>query len=319
MRKHGFTIQLLTFLIVFLLVAACSKEKPEVTDTGNTSASMNRLKSTTRSVPSQYSTIQSAINAASSGDIISIANGTYNEQVTIPSSKSNIKIVGASQTGVILQAGSGQTALTIHGTDITISYMTIQNTLLSGSTTSHSVYVDSKRVEFYRCYINGWQDTFAIWDNALVYCSLSEIRGCVDFIYSGGTAFFNSCNIKQIRSTGGVNAAPSTPSGARGFIFSSCTINRGSGVADNTSTLMRPWYPYGETAYINCSMDSHITAAGWSAWDGREATCRAAEYGSKTLSGSTISLSSRSSWVVRLTSTSNYTKSVILGSWTPPL
>jgi pectinesterase len=141
----------------------------------------------------------------------------------------------------------------------------------------------------------------------------------VDFIYSGGTAFFSSCNIKQIRSTGGVNAAPSTPSGVRGFVFSSCTINRGSGVADNSSTLMRPWYPYGETAYINCSMDSHITAAGWSAWGGREATCRAAEYGSKTLSGSTISLSSRSSWVVRLTSTSNYTKSVILGSWTPPL
>ncbi len=311
---------LLTFLIVCLLVTSCSKDKIEVTTTRDSSTNTNHLKATTtRSVPSQYSTIQAAINAANSGDIISIANGTYTEQVTIPSSKSNIKIVGASQTGVILQAGSGQTTLTIHGTDITISYMTIQNTLLSGSTTSHAVYVDSKRVEFYRCYINGWQDTFAIWDNALVYCSLSEIRGCVDFIYSGGTAFFSSCNIKQIRSTGGVNAAPSTPSGVRGFIFSSCTINRNSSVADNSSTLMRPWYPYGETAYINCSMDSHITAAGWSAWDGREATCRAAEYGSKTLSGSSISLSNCSSWVVRLSSTSNYTKSVILGSWTPPL
>ncbi len=276
----------------------------------------------TRSVPSQYSTIQAAVNAAVSGDTISIADGIYNEQVTIPSTKSNIRLIGATQTGVKIRSGSGQTTMTIHGTDITFSTLTIENTLLSGSTTSHAVYVDSKRVEFHRCYINGWQDTFAIWNNAVVYCTLSEVRGCVDFIYSGGTAFFSSCNIRQIRSTGGVNAAPSTPQNVTyGLVFSSCTICRSSGVPDNSSTLMRPWYPYGQTAYINCSMDSHITAAGWSPWDGRELTCRAAEYGSKTLSGATIDLSKRASWVKRLTSTeaAQYSRSNVLGGWTPPL
>jgi pectinesterase len=278
---------------------------------------------TTRSVPSAYSTIQAAINAAASGDTISIASGTYNEQDTVPSTLNNVTFVGASQTGVILQAGSGQTALTVHGTNITFEYMTIQNTLQSGSESSHAVYVDSARVEFYRCYIIGWQDTFAIWNNAVVYCNLSEIRGEEDFIYSGGTAFFNSCNIREMSTAGGdCNCAPSTPSTVTyGFVFSGCTICRGSGVPTNSDYLMRPWGANGETAYISCSMDSHITAVGWLGWGTNQDTCRAAEYGSTTLSGTTISLSERASWVVRLTSTqaATYSKANVLGGWTPPL
>jgi pectinesterase len=106
-----------------------------------------------------------------------------------------------------------------------------------------------------------------------------------------------------------------------GFVFNACTIARASGVPNNSSTLMRPWYPYGATAYINCSMDSHITAAGWSPWDGREATCRAAEYGSKTLAGATINLATRSSWVKRLTAAqaATYSRANVLGGWVPPL
>lgn len=275
----------------------------------------------TLSVPSQYSTIQAAVNAAAPGDTISIANGTYNEQVVISSAKNHLTFIGASQTGVILQSGTNTTALTIHGTDITFEYLTVQNTLHVGSTTSHAVYVDSARVEFYRCYIIGFQDTFAIWNNAVVYCCLSEVRGSEDFIYSGGTAFFYSCNIREL-SVGCDLAAPSTPAGVTyGLVFSSCSIVRGSGVPNNSTGLMRPWGANGETAYLNCSMDSHITAAGWDPWGGRELTCRAAEYGSKTLSGATIDLSQRSSWVVRLTSTqaAAYSKSNVLGGWVPPL
>ncbi|HEU6449754.1 MAG TPA: pectinesterase family protein [Verrucomicrobiae bacterium] len=281
----------------------------------------------TLNVPSQYSTVQAAINAANSGDTISIANGTYTGPFTIPNTKSHLTLAGASQTGVILTcSGTNQTTMTIHGTDITFEYMTIRQTAGQyAGNQNHAVYVDSQRVEFYRCYINGWQDTFAIWNGALVYCTLSEVRGSVDFIYSGGTAFFYLTNIRQMRVSnpaGGVNTAPSTPQNITyGFVFQNCTICRASGVPDNSSTLMRPWGAYGETAYINCSMDSHITAAGWSPWDGRENTCRAAEYGSKTLSGSTIDLSKRASWVVRLTSAqaAAYSKSNVLGGWNPPL
>jgi len=275
----------------------------------------------TRSVPSQYSTIQSAINAAASGDTISIANGTYSGPFSIPSSKTHLTFVGASQSEVILTcSGNNQITMTVDGSDITFENLTLRQTAGQyAGNTNHAARVNGPRVEFYKCNIFGWQDTFLIYNSGLVYCKSCEIRGSVDFIYGNRPAFFESCTIRQIRTSGGYNAAPNTPSTGRGLIFWSCTIARASGVPNNSSTLMRPWGASGETAYINCLMDSHITAAGWSPWSGREATCRAAEYGSKTLSGTTINLSQRSSWVVRLTSTSNYTKSAILGSWTPPL
>jgi pectinesterase len=279
------------------------------------------LPAATRNVPSQYSSIQSAVNAAGSGDTIAIANGTYNEQVSIPSSKTNLRLVGASQTGVKLRAGAGQKPLNIGGSDITVSYMTIENTAGATAGQQNAAYVTGKRVEFYRCYINGWQDTFAIWNGALVYCKYCEIRGSVDFIYSGGTAFFETTNIRQIRGTGGPCTAPSTPQNVYGFVFSQCTFNRSSNVANNSSTFMRPWREYGQTVIINCAIDSHITAAGWSPWDGREATCRAAEYGTKTLAGATVNLSTRSPWVVRLNASqaATYSKSNVLGGWNPPL
>ena len=276
----------------------------------------------TRSVPSQYSTVQAAVNAAASGDTISIANGTYTEQVTIPGGKNGLKIVGASQTGVIITAGLNQKAMVVNGNDTTFSYLTIRNTAgLTAGNTSQAVMVYGSRTEFYRCYINGSQDTIYLGGGPN-YFALSEVRGSVDFIYGGSASFFTSCNIRQVRPTGGPATAPNTAqSQTYGLVFSSCTFNSSSGVAAGSSTFMRPWGPYGQTAVINCTVDASISAAGWSAWDGREATCRAYEYGTKNTSGGTVNLATRSSWVVRLSSSqaAAYTRSNVLGGWTPPI
>jgi pectinesterase len=275
---------------------------------------------TTRSVPSQYPTISAAVAAAANGDTISIANGTYNEQVVVGRSQANLTFIGASQTGVILQAGANQTAMVINGTNILVEYMTIQNTVNSGSTSDHAVLLYGGKIEFYRCYIDGWQDTLGVWYGPY-YFSYCEIRGEEDFIYSGGPAYFSVCNIREMNTTGGNISAPSTPQTVPfGMVFNECSIVRSSNVENNSTTLFRPWYPYGETAYINCSMDSHITAAAWAA-DG-DTTMRGAEYGSKTLSGQTIDLSTRPSWVVRLTAaqvSSTYSRSSVLNGWTPPI
>ncbi|WP_179194882.1 right-handed parallel beta-helix repeat-containing protein [Bacillus sp. EAC] len=54
-----------------------------------------------------FSTIQAAINAANYGDIISVAPGTYLEQITIPAGKDNLIIVSSRQLGAIIKPPSG--------------------------------------------------------------------------------------------------------------------------------------------------------------------------------------------------------------------
>ena len=82
---------------------------------------------------------------------------------------------------------------------------------------------------------------------------------------------------------------------------------------------MRPWREDGHTAFINCVMDDHISAKGWSEWDGRESTCRAVEYGSKNPDGTTIDLSKRANWAKILADNEavQYSITNLLGGWNP--
>jgi hypothetical protein len=61
-------------------------------------ASGARVKTTSISVPGDYPTIQAAVNAASAGDTITVAAGTYNEQVVITKT---LTIQGAGDSTVI--------------------------------------------------------------------------------------------------------------------------------------------------------------------------------------------------------------------------
>jgi pectinesterase len=275
----------------------------------------------TRSVPSQYSTINAAINATASGDTVSIAAGNYNEAVVVPSSKTNLTITGAGKTTTRIYVGANSDAMQVLGSNILVKNLTLENTAGAAGAQQQALYTVGKQLSFNNCLIKGWQDTLQMKQGSQQYFYKCEIWGSVDFIYDGGTAFIDQCTIKEVRDVGGPVCAPATPAGVRGIIFSSCYITRASSVVANaSSTLCRVWKSPGECAYINCSMDHLISAKGWLEWSGHELDSRCAEYGSTWhADGSTIDLSQRASWVVRLSSAANYTKSAILGSWNPRL
>lgn len=79
-----------------------------------------------------YEAIQSAVDAATDGDTIEVAEGTYTERVSI--SGKSVSLVGDSTSGVIVEANSGgpvdgQNTLTVNapGSTVTISNMTVRN------------------------------------------------------------------------------------------------------------------------------------------------------------------------------------------------
>jgi len=269
---------------------------------------------TTRNVPSQYSTVQAAIDAAGAGDVIAIANGTYTGQFSIPSTKTGLTISGASNTGTVLTSGQNQTTVTVLATDVTIQNIKLQNSYTGDTNTNHVLVVQAARCAVRSSYLNGRQDTLYIKGaTSSCYVTGSEIQGDVDFVYGQGRAFITNSTIRQIRGNGGTIGAPQTAQSQNfGLVFSSCTITSGGTATSNSSYLGRPWGPYGELAFINCSISSVIAPVGYIEWTGtnNSATCRFAEYPCP---------SSRASWVKRLTSTqaATYTKSNVLGGWNP--
>ncbi len=272
------------------------------------------LLASTRSVPSQYSTVQAAINAAAAGDTIAIANGTYTGQFTIPSTKSSIVISGASNTGTILTSGQNQTTLTVQATDVTIQNIKLQNTYTGDTNTNHVLVVQAARCAVRSSYLNGREDTLYIKGaSSSCYVTGSEIQGSVDFVYGHGRAFITNSTIRELRGNGATIGAPATANGQNfGLVFSNCTITSGGTATSGSTYLGRPWGAYGELAYINCNIGSVIAAVGYIEWSGtnNSATCRFAEYPCP---------SSRASWVKRLTAAeaATYTKSNVLGGWNP--
>ena len=272
-----------------------------------------------------FKTVQAAVDSVpdhnTNSIVIQIAPGKYGERVTVSRDKSFITLrgMGKSREDVVLAGGAGKRGvLSTSADDFRAENFTIENTAGPAAGPQMALYCDGKRQVFENMLVKGWQDTLGSWNGNVAWFHNCEIWGSVDFIYSGGTAVFDHCDIVERRDVGGPIAAPNTPKDVQyGLVFLNCHLIKGPGVQTDSTTLMRPWRPDGQTAFINCVMDDHISAKGWSEWDGRETTCRAVEYGSKKPDGTAVDLSKRAPWVKILTDeeAAQYTITNVLGGW----
>jgi pectinesterase len=170
---------------------------------------------------------------------------------------------------------------------------------------------------FRHCHFLGWQDTI-LANRGRHYFSECVIKGAVDFIFGGATAYFERCAI-QCDGSGYITAASTPDSQRHGFVFAHCTI---TGATPEVKTYLgRPWRDYAKTVFLHTQMSEVVRPAGWDNWKKpkAETTSYYAEFNS---TGPGATPDERVPWAKKLTAAEadSYTLENVLGGtdgWNP--
>jgi pectin methylesterase-like acyl-CoA thioesterase len=216
---------------------------------------------------SRYRNVQAAIDAVPSGNsrpvTISIAAGTYQGPIVVPSDKPYITLRGAdgSSRSVVLtgnrsqsqHGAAGAATLRVSAHDVTVADLTIANTHGVG-TQAQALYAGEDRQVYRNVRVLGHQDTLLTWsgkDGKVIrqYYTACYVEGDLDFIYGDATAVFDGCEIRSLsrgsRSDNGyITAASTWASNPRGFLFTGSWFT--GDVAAGTVSLGRPWHAGGK-------------------------------------------------------------------------
>ncbi len=259
-----------------------------------------------------FATIQGAIDWIPVGAglpyTVLIKRGVYEEINRIPSGKNNITFIGegwretvityANNNSFQLQNASTSTRVMFYigGNDIVFKNITFTNSTPQGGSQAEAVRVQGSRILFDNCNLCSYQDTILINTAAASagYFNKCLIQGDVDFIWGSGIGYFKDCEVRAMRrpnNASGVYTQARTDSSTYGFIFVDCWVTASAPGMTNWSLGRDAGnsYPYGNVAWINCRMDSHISAAGWT--DGGltdKTTLRFWEYKSTDLTGTIL-------------------------------
>ncbi|WP_202189192.1 MULTISPECIES: pectinesterase family protein [Sphingomonas] len=235
---------------------------------------------------------------------ILLRNGVHDEKLTMTTP--GVEIIGESRAAILTHADasgtpkpgggswgtSGSATLTIAAPDVTLRGLTIANGFdfigahsgndaVKNGFQAVALLIDrsADRTRVIDCAIEGYQDTLYV--NARAWFSRCCIAGGVDFIFGGGAALFDACEIvtRFVPDAPGQGyvAAPSTPAAQRfGLVFDRCRLTREPGVPDQSAFLGRPWRAGGNMAltgsatFLRCWMGAHIRREGWTAMGYRD-------------------------------------------------
>ncbi|PCG89649.1 Pectinesterase, catalytic [Penicillium occitanis (nom. inval.)] len=278
-----------------------------------------------------YSTISAAVAALSktttSTQTIFIEQGTYDEQVYIPSLAGELIIYGqtedtSSYSSNLVTLTYGLSAASAGSDDLSatlrnyaaksrIYNINVKNSYGSGSQAlALSAYATDQG--YYACQ---FIDTVLAETGNQVYAK-SYIEGAIDFIFGQhATAWFDGCDIGVVAKSQGTITANgrSSSSDASYYVINKSNIAAASGqsVASGSYYLGRPWTEYARVVFQYTTMSNVINSAGWEEWSSSSPNTADVLFGEYDNSGAG-SQGTRASFATKLSSPIAIT--TILGS-----
>ncbi|KAF5855365.1 hypothetical protein ETB97_009354 [Aspergillus alliaceus] len=231
-----------------------------------------------------YDTVSAAVKALSttstSTQTIFIEEGTYDEQVYIPSLAGELIIYGQTDDTTSYSGNLVNITHNIKLADVANDDETVGHQALAVS-----AYGNGQG--YYGCQFKGYQDTLLAQSGNQVYAH-TLIEGAVDFIFGQhARAWFHDCDIRVLKgpSSGYITAnGRSSETDISYYVIHKSNIAAASGndVPSGTYYLGRPWSQYARVLFQKTSMSDVINSAGWSEWSTTKANTdnvTFAEYG----------------------------------------
>lgn len=192
----------------------------------------------------------------------------------------------------------------VDGDNVCFRNCTFENTAGPGREKGQAIalYLDGDGITLEDCLIDGHQDTlflaplpekeiipggfigpkqFTDRKRRTYIFKNCTIRGGVDFIFGGATAYFDNCEFVSVEE--GYVFAPSTPSDVEvGFVATNCRFTAKENVSKGSCYIARPWRNHAYVRLLDCYLGEHIHPDGFDDWGKTEAhqTVRFTEKGS---------------------------------------
>jgi pectin methylesterase-like acyl-CoA thioesterase len=281
----------------------------------------------------QFCSWQGALDAVpannTSAVTIAIASGLYHGLVNV-NGKQNITLRGQDRKQTILSGvnnntlNNGTRARALFGAESTnglvIENVTIRNQTAQGGSQAEALRLqDCEKCVVRKSDMVSFQDTL-LW-SGVIYAEDCYIAGNVDWIWGDGAVYFNRCEIKNLGRSGYIvqsrNAA-----GKSGYVFVDSKLTADAGISGTTlARIDVSEYPNSHVAFIDCTLGSHISRAGWTVTGGAApSSLRFWEYQSKDGSGALIDVSGRvaGKQISAEQAAQMRDPKLVLGGWQPP-